>query len=419
MTRKSKAILIGVSTADDNEEDIIQELEELNQLATTLGYSVIKTFLQKRTAIDTGTYVGKGKINSIINISAELNAGTLIFNNELKPSHFKNINKLINDDFVIIDRTKVILDIFAKHAKTKESKTQIALAANQYALPRLKGLWTHLERQMGGIGTRGGPGEKQIEIDRRIIGKQITKLKKDLKAIENSRNNMRKNRDSIYKICIVGYTNAGKSSLMQELTGFQTYIKNELFATLDTTTKRTTLRKKYNLLISDTVGFLNNLPHALIASFRSTLEEINTADLIIKLIDISTPNIDKHIQTINDTLHIIGADNKKFITVFNKTDLVNDKTIFNQIKNTHKQSIMISTTHKLKVNSLIDEIISHIDSQMNQYILEIPYSKYDIVNHIYKDMIVLEETGEDTIVKLKIKCTKIQFESIHFKLKNP
>ena len=416
MIKKSNAYIIAVIAKDDNDEYIYDECDELTLLSSNLDYSIIDIIYQKKSFIDPATYVGKGKLKNIINKANILNVKTLIFNNELKPSHFNHINKLTKNKIKIIDRTKIILDIFSKHAKTIESKKQIQLASLQYLLPRLKGMWTHLERQMGGIGTRGGPGEKQIEIDRRIAGKQITKLKKELKNIEKSRSNMRKNRDSIFKICLAGYTNAGKSTLMRELSGHDVYVENKLFATLETTTKKITTKSNHKYLLSDTVGFLNNLPHNLIASFRSTLEEMNEADLIIQLIDISTSNINRHINTINETLKIIGVKNTKKILVFNKIDKIKSNNIFKTINKKYPDSITISAENKLKINTLENEIIRYIEKDMITRTLSIPYDLYEIINYIYKNTIVLNENVEENKVKIKFKTTKKNYDAIKSEL---
>ena len=288
------SLLLSLSLPTTNIDILNEEIEEMKQLALTLGYKIENSIIQNKNSIDSSTYFGKGKIQSIINQCKELKYKTLFINDELGPGHFKRIQKLASDDLVVIDRTKLILDIFNNHATSVESKTQVQLASLEYMMPRLIGMWTHLERQMGGIGTRGGPGEKQIEIDKRLIRKDITKLKKDLKNIENQRQTQRKSRTNIFKVSLAGYTNAGKSSLLKTLSGYNAYVKDQLFATLDTTTKKVKLNNNIEVLISDTVGFLRNLPHELIASFRSTLGEIVDSDLIIKLIDISANDINGH-----------------------------------------------------------------------------------------------------------------------------
>jgi len=418
MTKKNNAFIIALILKEDRFE-FEEDIDELKQLSTTLGYNIVNTFVQKRNQIDINTYIGKGKIKSIINKCYELNISTLIFNNELKPSHYKNINKITDNSIEIIDRTKLILDIFKNHAKTNESKKQVELAMNEYLLPRLKGMWTHLERQMGGIGTRGGPGEKQIEIDRRLINRSITKLKKDLSKIEISRKTMRKNRNTMFKISLVGYTNAGKSTIMKELSGFNSFIKDQLFATLDTTTKQILLNKKYKVLLSDTVGFLNNLPHSLIASFKSTLEEIKSADLIIKIIDISTPSIEKHYNTINETLKIIGSINQKELLVFNKIDLLKNKNVFKKIKKTYNDPIMISAEKKLKLNHLIDSIINIIEASLNTYTVKISYGDYELLNYLHSNMNVIKERHTKENVEVIFKCTKYQYLAFVKKNKNP
>ena len=242
--------------------------------------------------------MGKGKSKIIVNQAHELNCNIILFNEELSPTHVKNLQKLAGKKIKIIDRTGIILYIFSRNAKTKESKKQVELAQLEYMLPRLTRQWTHLERQMGGIGTRGGPGETQIEIDRRLIRKQISKLKKHLEKISRVRYTQNEGRKNAYKIALVGYTNAGKSTLLKALTGENVYIKDQLFATLDTTTRRLDLSKELPVLISDTVGFIHNLPHNLVASFRSTLSEVNEADLILKVVDCSSSYFKTHLNTI-------------------------------------------------------------------------------------------------------------------------
>ena len=415
------ALIISLSLPHFTFKDFNEEIDELKQLSLTLGYTIIDSIIQNKKKIDSSTYIGKGKLNSLINICKEMNVKTLIFNNELNPSHYKNINKISNNKLNIIDRTKLILDIFNDHAKTNEAKKQIELATLQYMLPRLTGLWTHLERQMGGIGTRGGPGEKQIEIDKRIIRRSISKLKKDLKNIDTQRKTQRKNRHNLFKISLVGYTNAGKSTLMKELSGFNAFIKDQLFATLDTTTKITVFKEKHKALISDTVGFLSNLPHNLIASFKSTLQEINEADLIIKVIDISHSNINHHIQTIEDTLELLNIKNKKSILVFNKIDKVKDVNIFNNIRNRYNNPIMISSSKTLKINLLIDKIVEIMEENTKIYKISIPIKKYKILSYLHSKTNVLETNSSENKISVTIRATKDSYNSIikYIDKKNP
>ena len=412
----TNSILLSLSLPSTNKDILNEEIDEMKQLALTLGYKIQSSLVQNRQSIDSSTYFGKGKINTVINQCNELKYKTLFINDELEPGHFKRIQKIAGEDLTIIDRTKLILDIFNSHAKSLEAKKQIELAAIEYMMPRLVGQWTHLERQMGGIGARGGPGEKQIEIDRRLLRKDINKLKKDLKNIEKQRSTQRKSRKGIFKVALAGYTNAGKSSLLKALTGYEAYIKDQLFATLDTTTKKIGLDNNMEILISDTVGFLRNLPHDLIASFRSTLGEIEDCDLIIKLIDITTNDISGHIQTIDDTLKFLNCDNKKYIIVFNKIDAVKDSTIYDRLQNLYPKSIFISSLKELRLNSLLDSIKAHCTQNLPEYEIKIPHSNSSIVKEIYNHAIIISRKDDYDNICIKMQCSKDVYEKIKKKM---
>ena len=260
------ALFIGSPTLEHD-----YEIEELERLVNTLGGTVVDKIVQYRKNIDPKFYIGKGKLNDIFKYAIDKKCQYVVINNDISPGQIKNIQSYFGDKILIKDRVGIILDIFNKHARTKEAKTQIKLAQMEYFLPRLTRQWTHLERQMGGVGTRGGPGETQIEIDRRLIRNQIIKLKKELVKISNNRKVQKKNRNDIFKVSLIGYTNAGKSTIMKKISQKDTYIKDELFATLDTNTRRINIEKNKSFILSDTVGFIRNLPDNLIASFRSTL----------------------------------------------------------------------------------------------------------------------------------------------------
>jgi len=400
-----KSLLLSLSLPTTNQDDLNEEIEEMKRLANTLGYSIEDSSIQNKQTIDSATFFGKGKIQNIINQCKELEYNTIFINNELDPGHFKRIQKIAGDKIFVIDRTKLILDIFTKHAKTIESKKQVELAAVQYMMPRLIGQWTHLERQMGGVGTRGGPGEKQIEIDRRLLRKDINKLKKDLSQIEKQRITQRKSRKSIYKVALVGYTNAGKSSIFKNLSGHNTYIKDELFATLDTTTKNVSLDDKSKILLSDTVGFLRNLPTDLIASFRSTLGEIKDADLLLKIIDISSSDISGHINTIEETLKILECHKKKSIIVFNKIDIVNNNNIYKKLKIKYKDALFISSLKKLNINILIKSIIDRVNENLKIYTIKLPYNSISIIDYIYTNTNVIDRIDEFDHIKLSFRAT--------------
>tara|TARA_B100001250_G_scaffold393484_1_gene396334 strand:+ start:1270 stop:2514 length:1245 start_codon:yes stop_codon:yes gene_type:complete len=407
-----KSLLLSLSLPGTNQDDLNEEIEEMKRLANTLGYSIENSSIQNKQTIDSATFFGKGKIQNIVNQCKELKYNTVFINNELDPGHFKRIQKIAGEKIFIIDRTKLILDIFTKHAKTIESKKQVELAAVQYMMPRLIGQWTHLERQMGGVGTRGGPGEKQIEIDRRLLRKDINKLKKDLLQIEKQRTNQRKSRKSIYKVALVGYTNAGKSSIFKNLSGHKTYIKDELFATLDTTTKNISLNDKSKILLSDTVGFLRNLPTDLIASFRSTLGEIKDADLLLKVIDISSTDITGHIKTIEDTLKILECHKKKSIIVFNKIDIITDNNIYKKLKAKYKNCLFISSLKKLNINILIQTIIERVNHDLNIYTIKLPYNSISIIDYIYTNTNVIERKDEFKHIKLSFRASDGMYNKI-------
>ena len=411
------SLLLSLSLPTTNQDDLNEEIEEMKRLANTLGYSIESSSIQNKQTIDSATYFGKGKIENIVNQCKELKYNTIFINNELDPGHFKRIQKIAGEKIFIIDRTKLILDIFTKHAKTIESKKQVELAAIQYMMPRLIGQWTHLERQMGGVGTRGGPGEKQIEIDRRLLRRDINKLKKDLLQIEKQRTTQRKSRKSVYKVALVGYTNAGKSSLFKNLSDHKTYIKDELFATLDTTTKKISLDDKSKILLSDTVGFLRNLQTDLIASFRSTLGEIKDADLLLKIIDISSSDINGHIKTIEDTLKLLECDKKKSIIVFNKIDIDSDNSIYKKLKTKYKGCIFISSLKKLNINILIKAIIDQVNEDLNIYTIKLPYNSISIIDYIYSNTNIIDRKDEFNYIKLSFRTSDGMYNKLLKKIK--
>jgi len=320
--KREKAFLVGTVLRGITLSQVEEQLEELKSLADTAGADTLSISTQNRNKPDPATFIGKGKVERIINQSKELECNIIIFNDDVSPTQIKNLQKAAGDEIKVIDRTGLILDIFTKHAKSKEAKTQVELAQLVYLLPRLTRQWTHLERQMGGIGTRAGAGETQIEIDRRLIRNQISRLKKELEKIEKQRKVQSHGREGAYRIALVGYTNTGKSTLMNTLTDAEVLVQDQLFATLDTTTRKLELDVGITVLISDTVGFIRNLPHDLIASFRSTLGEIRDVDLLLKVFDASSDTIHEHIDTVEEVLKDLNLSEKSGLTVFNKIDVI-------------------------------------------------------------------------------------------------
>lgn len=311
-----KAILVSVCDSKTSMERTEECLNELAFLLETAGGVPVKTVIQKLDHPDSRTYIGSGKLEEVIEYKNALDADFLVFDDELTPAQLRNLEKAFNCR--ILDRTTLILDIFAKRVRTSIAKTQVELAQLQYMLPRLTRMWTHLERQRGGIGMRG-PGESQIETDRRLITEKITLLKERLKDIDKQKVQQRKNRESLVRVALVGYTNVGKSTLMNLLSKSEVFAENKLFATLDTTVRKVVI-DNLPFLLTDTVGFIRKLPHGLVESFKSTLDEVCEADLLMHVVDISHPDYEQQIESVNKTLEEIGAVDKPTIMVFNKID---------------------------------------------------------------------------------------------------
>ncbi|MFW5851858.1 MAG: GTPase HflX [Bacteroidota bacterium] len=315
-TEQESSILVGIITLEQNEKKSQEYLEELHFLAETAGLDVRATFSQKISNINPKTYIGSGKVQEILNYVIEHSIQVIVFDDELSPSQLRNLEREFKCK--IIDRTNLILDIFAQRAQTAHAKVQVELAQYQYLLPRLTRMWTHLERQKGGIGLRG-PGETEIETDRRVIRDKISLLKKQLEKIDVQKATQRKNRGSMIRVALIGYTNVGKSTIMNLISKSDVFAENKLFATLDTTVRKVVI-DNLPFLLSDTVGFIRKLPTHLIESFKSTLDEVREADLLLHVADISHPQFEDHIAIVNETIADIGAADKPMIQIFNKTD---------------------------------------------------------------------------------------------------
>jgi GTPase len=314
-----RAILIGIVNQKQNESMIREFLDELSFLAETAGASPVKRFTQQLSRPDSGTFIGKGKAEEINLFVTANNIDLIIFDDEISPSQQRNLENLFEKK--VLDRTGLILEIFAQRAKTSYAKTQVELAQYEYLYPRLMGMWTHLERQRGGTGTRGGAGEKEIETDRRIVRKKIHLLKEKLVEIDRQMETQRRNRGEMVRVALVGYTNVGKSTLMNLLAKADVFAENKLFATLDTTVRKVVI-DRVPFLLSDTVGFIRKLPHQLVDSFKSTLDELREADILLHTVDISHPGFEEQMKEVKKTLLEIGVGDKHIITVFNKIDAV-------------------------------------------------------------------------------------------------
>lgn len=312
-----KAILVGLQKPEDPDWEIHYSLDELAALADTAGVKTLDTCWQAREKPHAGTFIGKGKVEEVRLLAEELDADVVIFDTELTPAQLKNLEKAIERQ--VMDRSDVILVIFSERAKTREAKLQVELARMKYFMPRMKRLWTHLERQAGGVGMRGGMGEKQIEIDRRIVKKKISKYEEDLREIEKQRTMRNSWRREMFSIALIGYTNVGKSTLFNRLTASDVLVENRLFATLDSTVRQFHMRD-HKFLLTDTVGFVRKLPHHLVASFRSTLEEAREADVLLHVVDITSPALGDQIAAVNDVLQQLDVTDKPTIYVVNKVD---------------------------------------------------------------------------------------------------
>lgn len=313
-----KAVFVGIITSNEEESKVMEYLDELEFLAETAGATRDKKFVQRLDRPDNATYIRSGKLQEIADYCEQNDIRYVIFDDELSGTQQRNIEKIIKTSSVI-DRTSLILEIFAQRAKTAYAKTQVELAKYNYMLPRLAGMWTHLERQRGGMGTRGGMGETQIEIDRRIVKERISKLKEQLKKVDKQMTTQRGNRGQLVRLALVGYTNVGKSTLMNLLSKSDVFAENKLFATLDTTVRKVVL-ENVPFLLSDTVGFIRKLPTQLIEAFKSTLDEVREADILIHVVDISHPGFEEQMEVVENTLRDIKADNKPIYVIFNKVD---------------------------------------------------------------------------------------------------
>ncbi len=316
-----KAIIVGLILPKFSEDQVTEYLDELEFLAETAGAKVVKRFTQKMDAPNPKSFIGSGKLSEIHDFVKENKIDMIIFDDELSPSQMRNIESFLKKK--VLDRSNLILDIFAKRARTSHAKTQVELAQYQYLLPRLTGMWTHLERQKGGIGMRG-PGETEIETDRRIIRDKISLLRKKLEKIDKQKSTQRKNRKGMIRVALIGYTNVGKSTLMNYMTDSNVFAENKLFATLDTTVRKVVI-KNLPFLLSDTVGFIRKLPHHLIESFKSTLDEVREADVLVHIVDISHPNFMEQMETVKSTLADLDSGEIPLITVFNKIDAFKER----------------------------------------------------------------------------------------------
>jgi GTP-binding protein HflX len=389
-----KTVIAGVVTQQQDEEKLSEYLDELEFLTFTAGGQVVKRFTQKMERPNPKTFLGTGKIDEIHHYIKENDIKTIIFDDELTPAQQKNLNKIL--DCKVLDRTNLILDIFAQRAETSYARTQVELAQCQYLLPRLSGMWTHLERQRGGIGMRG-PGETEIETDRRIVRDRIALLKDKIKTIDRQMSVQRSNRGALVRVALVGYTNVGKSTLMNVISKSEVFVENKLFATLDTTVRKVVI-KNLPFLLSDTVGFIRKFPTQLIESFKSTLDEVREADLLLHVVDISHPDFEDHIASVNNILQDIGCIDKPTIMVFNKIDaykpltideddLVTEKTPKHNTIEEWKATWManVGEQNALFISAVNKENFEEFREKVYQAVREIHITRFPYNNFLYPD----------------------------------
>jgi GTPase len=406
---KERAMLIALQTRHVNRELVEEHLSELEELADTAGADSIFKIIQSKSAIDPAFYIGKGKAEELAQLVELNDIDLVISDDDLTPVQVRNLEKLFNRK--IIDRSGLILDIFALRAKTKEAKTQVELAQLEYMLPRLTRAWTHLSKQYGGIGTKG-PGETQIETDRRMIRTRISHLKEKLKEIESQRQTQSKGRKDFVRISIAGYTNAGKSTLFNLLTKADVFAEDKLFATLDSTTRNVSLTGKEKILISDTVGFIRKLPAHLVASFKSTLNEVRDSDIILHMIDLSHPYYEDHLRVVDDTLKEFDSEHKKEIKVFNKIDSVGDKSIIEYVRNKYHGSVIISAQKGINISSLIKSIERTIKDSFVEEEITLRIEQTKLASQIHDLAEVTSVKYNHDIVLFKFRANKENSDKI-------
>jgi len=394
-----RALLVGAYTETGEKEDAEDLLNELGELVRTLGVPVVEKLLVFNREPQARLFVGSGKAQEVCDRAKELGCDVIIWDNELTPAQQRNWENLAG--MTVIDRQEIILDIFASRAQTREAKIQVDLARMSYSLPRLTRAWSHLGKQGGGIGSKG-EGESQLEQDKRKIRGQMDRLKRDLVEVRRNRANQRKDRKRapVPNVAIVGYTNAGKSSLLRRLTGAEVLVEDALFATLDTTTRKIDLPNKQPLLLTDTVGFIRKLPHQLIESFNATLEEAVMADFLVHLLDASHPRVLEFYDTTMKVLTELGADAKKTITVFNKIDRVEDPLVRTMLRNSHPEALFISVHSGEGLQELVEQLAGLVADGSGEFEIRLPHERADLLARLHREGVVHRIEYADDVIRI-------------------
>ncbi|MBR9977588.1 MAG: GTPase HflX [Bacteroidetes bacterium] len=397
-TKTERVILVGVSRPPSQlRYETDEHLDELELLAQTAGADVIEKIFQNRSSISVTTFIGKGKAEYLAQRCEDLDIQTVIFDDDLTPVQQRNLERALNRK--VLDRTALILDIFAKNARSSAAKTQVELAQLQYMLPRLTRMWTHLSKQYGGIGTKG-PGETQIEADRRMVRERIAHLKEKLARIDRQRSTQRKGRQDITRVSLVGYTNVGKSTLLNMLTGSDVLVEDMLFATLDSTVRSVEIEGR-TLLLSDTVGFIRKLPTRLIASFKSTLDEVVEADIILHVVDIAHPHFKEQIDVVRETLRELQADQKPTIMVFNKIDRLEDAGSMAGLKGEYDNTVFVSAARGMNIGELKAAILLAAEEQHREKVFEIRPPDFSLSAEFHRVARIVEEQYEEDHIRIR------------------
>ena len=408
----TRAFLVGVKLKDELQTDAESSLEELRRLAETAGMEVLAEIIQPKQTPDPAYFIGRGKLEELEAIFSELKVEAVIFDNDLTPAQTRNLEKVL--DIIVIDRTSLILQIFAQRAQTKAAKLQVDLAQLQYALPRLTRMWTHLSRLGTGGGTAGGsagraggvvrgPGETQLQIDRRLIHTQISRVKKALQKVEKHRRVQRKQRQEMVNVSLVGYTNAGKSTLFNALTSEKRLAEDKLFATLDPTTRTLDLPDNQHVLLSDTVGFLKKLPHHLVAAFKATLEEVVEADLLLHVVDVAHPEAESQIDAVDEVLKELGAFERPTLMLFNKVDLLEDEEYTQLFRSRYPDSLAISAQNGTGLEALKDLLAERFSTQDVEVSLALSYQDGKALDYLYKHGEVFDTDYQGESIRVKAK----------------
>jgi len=408
--QRERALLVGVAGRGVSRYHTEDALDELALLAETAGAEVVDRVMQERARIDPTYYIGRGKAEQVGALALEQRLDVIIFDDDLSPGQMKNLGAF--SEAKIIDRSGLILDIFARHARTREARTQVELAQLRYLLPRLTRQWTHFSRQVGGIGTRG-PGETQLETDRRLIRNRIRHLEKELEKIERQRNVRRQHRDEVFKVALVGYTNAGKSSLLNALTGANTFVEDQLFATLDPTVRAVKLADGRTIVLIDTIGFIRKLPHHLVASFKSTLDEVRDADLLLHVIDVTHPGFAVQITVVHGVLKDLGVAEYPRLHVFNKVDALQEKGQIARLQEEYAPAIFISAQRGIFLEELKARLAAMASTETAELNIDLANSETALLARLHElGRVIQTDYDDDNRVHVRVRVSQVNVQKI-------